>query len=88
MYKSNIVYVRPLRGSLAQCINMGGRRGCGLILMVEKRRPKASLVSAVGEARGFLGDVSEELHGLYAQGEAFAVLALVHVEVAELLYAI
>src|SRR5215218_9922863 len=88
MYESNIVYVRSSKGSLAQCINMGSARGCELILPVGKRRPEASLVSAVREARGLLRGATKELHGLYAQGEALAVLALVHVEVGELLYAV
>src|SRR5215204_6697270 len=67
---------------------MGSVRGCELILPVGKRRPEASLVSAIREARGLLGGATKELHGLYAQGEALAVLALVHVEVGELLYAV
>src|SRR3712207_9541710 len=46
------------------------------------------VISAVREAGGFLGDEAEELHGLYAQGEALAILALVHVEVGEFLYAV
>jgi hypothetical protein len=37
----------------------------------------------IGEAGGFLGDASQELHGFYAEGEPFAVLALVDVEAGE-----
>src|SRR5688572_12926727 len=39
---------------------------------------------SIREARRSLWDAAEELHGFYAEGEAFAVLALVHVEARQL----
>src|SRR5829696_1200977 len=39
---------------------------------------------SIREARWFFGDSAEELHRFYAEGEAFAVLALVHVKARQL----
>src|SRR5215218_8394660 len=43
---------------------------------------------SIREARWFFGDSAEQLHRFYAKGEAFAVLALVHVEACQLADAI
>ena len=39
---------------------------------------------SIREARGLLGEASEELHRLYPERQTLAVLALVHVEAGEL----
>ena len=86
MYVAHVVYVWHLEGSLAQCTNMAREKAHKLVHLMNSMgcrggrglRPVAS--SAVGEGGGFLGDLSQELHGFDPQGQAFAVFALVHVE--------
>src|SRR3954462_9287745 len=64
------------------CPSGGPIRGRGARVSVWR------LLLAVGEGGGPLRDAAEELHGLDAQGEALAILALVHVEAGELLDAV
>ncbi len=78
--------------SLAECIKISRFRGTFIVLSVQKRMDpglcrvgvgrscKRGIRLAVSEVGWLLGDVPEELHCFYTEGETLAVFALVHVE--------